>query len=47
MMVAMTRLKDLGVGDRELSGGKGFELGKVKQLSSVLKLLVELTGIIV
>ena len=30
MTVAMTRLKDLGVGDRELSDSQGFELGKVR-----------------
>lgn len=29
MTVAMTRLKDLGVGDTDLSDSKGFELGKV------------------
>lgn len=33
MTVAMTRLKDLGVGDTDLSDSKGFELGKVKQSS--------------
>ena len=30
MTVAMTRLKDLGVGDRELSDSQAFELGKVR-----------------